>query len=72
MNYTVKAPVTVNVEMEIEAESQDEAIAKFKDSLALNAVLIDVDPTQWDTIEDSISEIGPVFVEMEKEAEPAA
>lgn len=72
MNYIVKAPVTVNVEMEIEADSQDEAIATFKDSLALNAVLLDVDPTQWDTIEDSISDVGPVFVEVVKETEPAA
>lgn len=72
MNYIVKAPVTVNVEMEIEAVSQDEAIATFKDSLALNAVLLDVDPTQWDTIEDSISDVGPVFVEVAKETESAA
>lgn len=63
MKYRVKGSITADIEMEIEASSHDEVERMFHDSLAINAVLIDVEAKAWDTIEDSISGIYGTTVE---------
>lgn len=63
--YVVKASVTVDVEMSIEAETAPGALSLFKEHLIMNATLADVPPNQFDAYEDCITEIRRDRVEAE-------
>ena len=65
--FKIRAEVTADVELTIEAHDQDAALAQFYASIMLTAGLSDVKPDTFMIIEDSISEVGPVSIEQEDE-----
>lgn len=69
MEYRIKTTIVADIEISLVAESAEAAERIVHDSLAVNAVLIDIDPLKWDTIEDSITEINGTTIEtVEEEA----
>ena len=62
MPYLIKSQLTVEVEIEVDASSEDEAQAMF-DSIGVTARLFDVDPERFDVIEDSVSDVDGTTVE---------
>ena len=65
--FKIRAEVTADVELTIEAHDQEAALAQFYASIMLTAGLTDVKPDTFMIIEDSISEVGPVSIEQEDE-----
>lgn len=63
--YTVKATVTVDVEISIEASTLGEANDLFQNNLAVNATLVDVPAENFDVNEDSITEVAVTSTERE-------
>lgn len=55
--YTVKATVSVDIEMSIEANSAESAKEKFNDHVVMTAGMVDVAENSFDVHEDSVSEI---------------
>lgn len=64
-HYTITAKVYVDVEMTVEAASEDEARKMFDDNIAMTASLVGVPADKFDVNEDSISQIGSVRVRQE-------
>ncbi len=62
-HYTVTAHVTVDVGVDIEASTPEEARKIFDENIALNATLVDVDKDKFIAHEDSISDIDNIEVE---------
>lgn len=56
--YTIKASVTVDVEMWVAANSEAEARANFSNHLLMTASLVDVPAENFETCEDSISDVN--------------
>lgn len=65
--FTIRAEVTADVKLSIEAHDQEAALVQFYASIMVSAGLADVKPDTFMIIEDSISEIGPVSIEQEDE-----
>lgn len=63
--YTVKASVSVDVEMSIEAASADLAKAIFDDRIIMTASLDDTPTERYAVHEDSISDVQHQRVEAE-------
>jgi hypothetical protein len=63
--FSVKAYVTVDVDMTIEADSKQEAKEIFKDQIAMSATLTDTDDGLFEINEDSISDITNIKAEEE-------
>lgn len=63
--HVVKATVTVDIEMSIEAESANEAREIFDGQLVMSASLTDMPKTEYDVYDDSISEMARVSAEVE-------
>lgn len=63
--YTIKASITVDVEMSIEADSRDEAAQIFNDQLCMTAGLTDLAPASFDVSEDSISNVSRLKITAE-------
>jgi len=63
--FTITANVTVDVEMEIEAATKEEAEALFRDHVIMTASLIDVPAEKFDVSEDSISNVENVKIRRE-------
>lgn len=55
--HTIKATITLDVEMDVQAGTPDEALAKFRDRVCVDAYLIDTPKEQFETIDDGISDI---------------
>lgn len=64
--YTIKATVSVEVEMSIEADSADAARKAFDDGICMTAELIDTPREKYDVSEDSIAGIEDVRIERER------
>lgn len=65
--YVVRATVTVDVEMSVEADTKDAAKRAFDEHLIMSASLVDVEPGKFDTYEDSITEVADVRIHAEKD-----
>jgi hypothetical protein len=61
--WKIKADVTVDVEIEIEAPSKDEAQKLFANELAMSASLVDLPNENYTVYEDSIQSIDVTSVE---------
>ena len=61
--YTIKASVTVDIEIDVPAENRTEAQAILTDKLMMTAALVDMDHEDWTVDEDTISEISHVRIE---------
>jgi len=62
--FTIKASVTVDVEIFIDAETQEEARQLFDENLAMSAMLLDT-KTPFDVYEDSITQVRDVSIKAE-------
>lgn len=61
-HFTVKASVTVDVEMTINAETAGMAKKLFEDNVMMTANLVDIDAGVFQVHEESISEIDRIKV----------
>ena len=55
--FTVKADVVVQVEIEINADTLDQARKLFDENIALNATLVDMDEDDFIVCDDCIIEV---------------
>lgn len=55
--FTVKATVSVDVEISIEADSAAAAKSAFNDHIIMTAGMVDVPVDSYDVSEDSISDV---------------
>ena len=62
-SFTVKASVTVDVEMEIEADTAENAKSIFNKSIMMTASLSDTPADKFTVIDDSITELYRLEVE---------
>jgi hypothetical protein len=58
--YKVLATVSVDVEIELTAQSQSDAERQFNDHICMSASLVDYEGSDYDVCEESISDIGRV------------
>jgi hypothetical protein len=63
--YTIKASVTVDVEISLEADDEDEARATFHDRLAMSAQLVEMGEDEYEVNEDCITDVERIIVERE-------
>jgi hypothetical protein len=64
-HYTITARITVDVEMTVEAGSEDEARKIFNDGICMSASLADVPEIKYSVSEDSISDVDRIRVRRE-------
>jgi hypothetical protein len=64
--FVVKAALSVDVEISIEAEDADQAKKIFHDSIMITASLSDIPETSFDVYEDGVSDVDRIHVEKEK------
>lgn len=55
--FTIKATITVDVALEIDADTIDDAENEFLDSIAMGAVLSGLDEGRYTVTEDTISDV---------------
>lgn len=65
--FKIRAEVTVDVELVIDAHDEGGALAQFDRSICMTASLVDVSEDTFIVCEDSISEMGVVSIEQEDE-----
>lgn len=56
--YTIKASITVDVDIDVSADDKDAALRKFHDHICMTASLVDVAPDDVSVTEDSISDVA--------------
>jgi hypothetical protein len=61
--FRISAAVTVDVVIEIEARDIEHAKELWHDNIAVEASMIELDPKNWMTTDDSIIEVENFFVE---------
>lgn len=60
--WNVSATVTVDISMDVEAESRDEAERLLDSHLSMTANMIDMDSDAFEVWDDCIAEIGDVRI----------
>lgn len=60
--YEISAYVTVQVVMDVEASSAEDARKLWDDNIALNAVMVDLPTDKWDVSEDVILDVPEITI----------